>query len=344
MKRHTSVLLAIGIVLALCLLALGSCGMSSAIGTQTHEGEQDHVHGQWEDEMPPLSAVALGEGQKLRVVASTSIVADVVQNVGGERIELTVLIPPGTDPHTFEPTPRDAAAVADAHVVFINGAGLEVFLDRLLESAGGSVPVVPVSAGLNLLHAGDHEEGGEQEADHEHGDYDPHVWLDPENVALWTQNIERALQALDPAGAGLYEANASTYRGELEALDAWILEQVRQIPEQDRLLVTDHRVLTYFAQRYGFEQVGAVLPGYSTMSAPSAQELAALQEDLAAYGVRAIFVSQTVRSSLVEQVVADAGVQLVYLYTGSLSEAGGPADSYLELMRYNVSAIVQALR
>ncbi len=288
------------------------------------------------NEQPPngsLSPVALGAGEKLRVVATTSIVGDVVQNIGGDRIELTVLMPPGTDPHAFEPTPQDAAAVADGHVLFANGAGLETFLEPLLASAGEQTPLVSLSASIDLLHL-----EGEQ------GEADPHVWFDPHNVILWTHSIEQALSALDPANGATYRANGEAYRAELEALDAWIEEQVAQIDTVDRKLVTDHAAFNYFAHRYGFEQVGAVFPGFSTLAAPSAQELSELEEAIRASGVRAVFVGVTVNPQLAQQVAEDTGIMVVPLYTGSLSGPEGPANSYLALMRTDVSAIVAALR
>lgn len=305
--------------------------------------------------MPTLSPVTLRAGEKLRVVATTSIVADVVKNVGGELMDLTVLMPLGTDPHTFEPTPQDVVAIAEAHVVFVNGAGLEVFLEPLLESAGtGEARVVPVSYGVELRKPegepedisfpSDLQSGGEAELQHEHSEFDPHTWFDPNNVMVWTQNIEQALSALDPDHAEVYAANADAYRAELQELDAWIQEQVAQVPEADRQLVTDHMAFTYFVHRYGFEQAGAVVPGYSTLAAPSAQDLAALEGAIRQLGVKAVFVGRTVNPGLAQRVARDTGIRLVFLYTGSLSEPGGPADTYLSLMRYNVSAIVNALK
>jgi ABC-type Zn uptake system ZnuABC Zn-binding protein ZnuA len=290
------------------------------------------------DEMPSLSPVALGEGERLRVVATTSIVADVVQNVGGDLIDLATLLPLGADPHAFEPTPQDAAAVAGAHVVFANGAGLEVFLENLLASAGEGVAVVSVSSGIELLDLG----AGHDE--HQHEGADPHVWFDPNNVIVWTHNVEHALSALDPANAGAYKANAEAYAAELKALDGWIQEQVAQVPEGNRKLVTDHASFGYFARRYGFEQVGAVFPGYSTLAEPSAQELAALEEAIRTHGVKAVFVGLSVNPTLAERVAEDTGTQVVFLYTGSLSEPGGPAGDYIAFMKYNVAAIVEALQ
>jgi len=285
------------------------------------------------DEMPPLSPVPLGEGEKLQVIATTSIVADVVKNIGGDLIDLTTLIPPGSDPHTFEPTPRDAAAVAKAHVVFINGAGLEQFLEPLLESVGGTEKITSVSYGIEL-----------RRLDGEHGQADPHVWFDPYNVIVWTHNIEQALGALDPDNASAYTARARAYEAELRELDAWIRDQVAQVPAANRKLLTDHKVLGYFADRYGFEQVGTVIPGLSTLAQPSAQELTALEDIIRRHNVKAIFVGTTVNPRLAQQIADDTGASLVFLYTGSLSEPNGPADSYLSLMRYDVAAIVEALK
>lgn len=304
-----------------------------------------HEAGHEADEMPQLHPADLKAGEKLRVVATTSIVADVVQQVGGDLIELATLLPVGADPHTFEPTPQDAAALAGAHVVFINGAGLELFLEDLLESAGEGVMVVPVSHGIELLKFEGEAEGEEEEAEHHHhGDTDPHVWFDPQNVSVWVNNIEQALVALDPGHAEAYKAGAKSYRAELERLDGWIEEMVAQVPQENRKLVVDHRALAYFARRYGFEQVGTVFPGYSTLTEPSAQELAALEEAIRGYNVRAIFVSTTVNPALAERVARDTGTKLVFLYTGSLSDPGGPADSYISFMKYNTGAIVNALR
>lgn len=298
------------------------------------------------DVMPSLTEVDLVSGEKLKVVATTSIVADVVSTIGGDHIDLTRLMPLGADPHAFEPTPQDAAAISGAHVVFVNGVGLEAFLDRLLANAGGDVPVVPVSEGIQLLafegdHGHDEEEGGTGD---DHGEYDPHTWFDPANVQVWVGNIESALIALDPVHAADYGVNARAYRAELDALDAWIREQVASIPQDRRELVTDHSVFTYFAHAYGFEQIGVITAGSSTLSEPSAQELAALQEVIAEHGVPAVFVSTTVNPRLAEQLAGDTGIQVVPLYTGSLSDADGPADTYLAFMRYDVGRIVEALR
>ncbi len=333
-----------GVLLAGCAIAgLTNCQRSaSQVGDVNREHDEDAL---LNDAMPELQALNLPTGERLQVLATTSLVADVVRQVGKERIELRVLVPLGADPHAFVPAPQDAAAVANAHVVFINGAGLETFLEKLLASAGADVPIVPVSSGVQLLEGIAAETEAEAHADAAHAhEGDPHTWFAPQNVMVWAQNIAHALSALDPANAASYVANAAAYTQELEALDAWIRTQVAQIPETNRKLVTDHTVFTYFAHTYGFEQLGAIFPGYSTLAAPSAQELARLEDAIRQFDVPAVFVGVTVNPSVAEQVARDTGVQLVLVYHGSLSEADGPADSYLAFMRYNVKAIADALR
>jgi manganese/iron transport system substrate-binding protein len=283
---------------------------------------------------------AVGQPGKLQVVATTTIVGDVVRNIGGNDIQLNVLLPPGSDPHSFDPTPQDAAKIAKANLIFANGAGLETFLDSLLKNAGSQAQIVAVSDGIQLIRFQSNLPGEESGP----GGGDPHTWFDPQNVKVWVQNIEKALSAKDPANAQTYAANAQRYKQQLDELDSWIQAQVGQIPPGQRKLVTDHEAFTYFAIRYGFQQVGAIVPGYSTLAQPSAQELAALEDAIRSLGVKAVFVGETVNSNLAQRVAQDTGVKLVYLYTGALSDSNGAADTYLDFMRYDVSQIVNGLK
>ncbi len=246
-----------------------------------------------------------------------------------------VLMQPGVDPHSYIPTPADTAAVHDAHVVFANGLGLEAFLDDLLVNAGGGAAVVRLGDGLSVREApGD---------DHEHGEADPHVWLDVRNVIHWVEMAAETLSDLQPSNAEAYRENAAAYSRELDALDAWVVEQVATIPQARRTLVTNHPAFGTFADRYGLEQVGAVYP-IGPSAEPSAQEIAALEDTIRAYGVPAIFTESSVSPKLAQQVARDTGARLVPLYSGSLGGPGSGAESYLELMRYDVTAIVEALR
>lgn len=281
----------------------------------------------------------------LHLMASTNIVADVVRNVTGEEVPIEALLSVGSDPHTFEPAPQDLAKLSEADLVFLNGAGLEASLEKFLDQNGSPRRLVSLSDGIPLIHFQGGEDEHEAENEHKHvGEYDPHVWMDPNNVLIWVEHILAALVEVDPTHASIYRANAQMYRQKLIELDAWIREQVALIPIQNRLLVSDHMVLGYFAQRYDFHQVGAIIPSISTLSEPSAQDVAALEEEIVAQKIKAIFVGVGFNPALAERLARDTGVQVVFIYTESLSEAAGPAATYLEYMRYNVSAIVSALQ
>ena len=290
-----------------------------------------------------LKPVSLGAEEKLKVVATTNIVGDVVGRVGGDLIDLATLMGVGGDPHSYIATPADTAAIHDADVVFANGAGLEEFLDEMLDQAGGSAIVVHVSDGLDLLTSEGYPEQEAKEADHKNEGSDPHVWFNVQNVRHWTDVIGASLISLDPANAETYTTNATAYDKELGELDRWIVEMVASIPEPRRMLVTNHPTFGYLADRYGLEQVGVVYP-VSPSAEPSAKEIAALEDAIRNRQVEALFTEETVSAKLAEQVALDTGVQVVALYTGSVGGPGSGAESYVDLMRYNVSAIVMALK
>ncbi|MEJ2757881.1 MAG: metal ABC transporter substrate-binding protein [Anaerolineales bacterium] len=284
------------------------------------------------------SPVASTTGQPL-VVASTTIVGDVVQQVGGSQIDLRVLLPVDADPHSFSPAPKDVAMVESAALVFLNGFNLEESLADLVK-ANATGQIVYVSDGISPIEIGDHAHAGGSA----HSGDDPHVWLDPRNVQVWVDNIAAALSEMDPDHAADYRANADAYLAELADLHTWLSEQAASIPADQRVLVTDHESLGYFAKAYGFTIVGVIVPGGSTLAEPSAQAIAALEETIQQTGTRAIFVGTTVNTQVAERVAADTGAALVPLYTGSLSAADGPAATYLDLMRYDMGAIVGVLQ
>jgi ABC-type Zn uptake system ZnuABC Zn-binding protein ZnuA len=267
---------------------------------------------------------------RLDVLVSTEILGNVVATIAGGSAHITVIIPSGTDPHAFEPTAQDAARMERADLILVNGLNLEEPLLPLLQAATDRV--VSVSEGIAAIESV--EEPGA----------DPHVWMNPLNVKVWADNIAQALSELDTEHAAAYATNAEAYKAELDALDAWALEQLSQIPPEARVLVTDHEAFNYFASHYGFRIVGALIPGYSTVSEPSAGQLAELEQAIRQMGVKAIFVGVSLNPSLAERVAADTGILLVPLYTESLSGPDGPAFSYLELIRYDVMAIVAALK
>jgi ABC-type Zn uptake system ZnuABC Zn-binding protein ZnuA len=425
----------------------------------------------------------------LNVLAVETFLAEIAQNVTGERATVRSLIPLGLDPHAFEPTPQDVAKIAESNVLILNGAGFEEWAAETLENAGGERTVIEASAGLTSREAREGEEAtmtpeekaeavcvdlaektAEEEitagsdaasavelhnekeqahkgeaAEHEHaaellslklnasdggyagyvkfnaaedgeyviavnggtlavvdangaemeveealplacaglnggilldlepGEYvislaglnnevtpffagpasghhhhhkgDPHFWLDPLNVVKYVENIRDGLIAADPEGKDIYTQNAAAYIAQLNDLDTWIKQQVASIPEERRLIVTNHESFGYFADRYGFTIIGSIIPSVSTGSLPSAQQLARLVDHIHATGAIAIFLETGSNPKLAEQIAQETGVKVVSdLYTHSISEKGGAAPSYIDMIKHNVNAIVEALK
>ncbi len=271
---------------------------------------------------------------KLRVVATFSVLGDLVQNVGGDKIELHALVAPGVDTHTFEPSPADNKILAEASVVFANGLEFETWLDDLYTSSGSKAERVAVSDGIEPLKV----EGNDR------SQFDPHVWHSVANAIQMTRNIRGALVKADPANASSYQANAEAYLAQLQELDSWIFNEVKSLPEARRKLVTTHDTFGYFADRYGFEIIGTVLPTSTEGASPSAQEVAAMVETVRAAGVPTVFAENVSSNTLLRQIADEAGVTAVAsLYTDALGPAGSDGDTYLKMMRYNVTTIVREL-
>ena len=297
---------------------------------------------------------ARGAQEPLRAVASTTIVADLVRQVAGERWRVESLLPAGTDPHAFEPTSREARAVAGARLVVLVGGGLEgVSLVSLVRSAALSARVVelaPAVAEARPAAAGHPPDGrGAAGAPHPPGaegrraELDPHFWTSVPHAIQAVRLITRALQEADPEGAPGYAARAAGFIRELEALDAWVRDRVAAVPVGRRLLVTNHETLNYFAAQYGFQVVGSVLPSASRLAEPSAAEAARLVEALRRLRVPAVFTETTLPAVVARRLASEAGVRVVELYSDSLGPPGSGADSYVGYMRTNVTRIVEAL-
>jgi manganese/iron transport system substrate-binding protein len=343
----SSVLVTAVLLLAACgrgaSLAPRSPGQSASVGAQPANTSRDA-------RLPDLRPASLNSGQKLRVVATTGIVGDVVKNVAGDSVELTTLIGPGQDPHTYQPTPKDLATIEKAHVVFINGFGLEEGLESTIDAAAGrGSPVVSVSAGIRPRRADGQPTAAPEVTPPgsagagQHVGSDPHVWFDPANVKVWVDNIQTTLSALDPGNAASYRANATTYARQLDELDAYIRTQVALIPGEGRKLVTDHEAFGYFADRYGFQVVGAVIPSVSTSAEPSAGELAALVDKVRSQKVPAVFIGTTTNPKLADLVARDTGARVLPLHTGETGPSGSGTDTYIGMMRANVDTIVKGL-
>lgn len=318
--------------------------LAGCASEKTSESSPDNDH---QDDLmlvlPELTPPDL-KGGKLRVVATTSIIGDVVAQVGGDAIELTTLIAPGQDPHGFNPTAQDLTAVTDAHVIIINGWDLEEGLIATLQNVAGDKPLIPISAGIMpLTLEGEHERGD----GHADQGVDPHVWLDPHQVVQWVTNLHAIFSALDPANADRYGANADRYRQQVADLITLYDEQLGQIPADGRQLITNHDALGYFARAYDFEVIGTVIPAASTLAEPSASGLADLVAAMTAAGSCTIFTETTANDQLAQAAAAELAhcesVNIVPLYTGSLGMPGSGADTYISMMETNLEAMTAVL-
>ncbi len=291
---------------------------------------------------PSLNAAPIAnqiDETPIRVLAVETFLADIAQNVAGNRLVIETLLPPGLDPHAFEPTPKDVAKIAASQVLIINGAGFEEWLAETIKNAGGERTIIEASAGLVPRQP---REGEEAEDKHES---DPHFWLDPINVIKYVENIRQGLIAADPAGKDTYTQNAEAYITHLKALDSWIRQQLSVIPDERRLIVTNHESFGYFADRYDFKIIGAIIPSVSADAAPSAQQMARLVEQIRNNHAIAIFLETGSNPQLAQQIAHETGVTVITdLYTHSLSAPDGPAPTYLDMMRYNTLTLVNALR
>ncbi len=275
------------------------------------------------------------------VLAVETFLADIAQNVAGDLFVVNSLIPLGSDPHAFEPTPQDVAVMSDADLILINGRGFEEWLDPILTSLPADAHIVECSAGLTARTPGT---GETALLDPDHTQGDPHFWLDPLNVIQYVYNIRDAFISIDPQNQAEYQANAEAYIRQLTNLNDWIVTQVAQIPPEDRYLVTNHESLGYFADRYGFQIVGAIIPSVSSGASPSAQQLADLVDRIQATGVRGIFLETGSNPQLADQIAAETNLNVTDLFTHSLSAPDGPAPTYIAMMQYNTTAIVNALK
>lgn len=290
-------------------------------------------------------AQAPAAGARLSAIVTYSILSDLVENIAGDQVNLTTLVGPGGDAHTYEPTPRDSAALAEADLVFENGLAFEGWIDDLYAASGSTATRVAVSARITPLPAGGaHADEAHADEAHADGEYDPHTWHSVSNAITMVETIRDALKTADAANAATYEANAAAYIAQLRELDAFVKEEVGKVAEERRKLVTTHDTFGYFADAYGFTIVGTALGASTEASDPSAGELAALVEEVRAAGVPAIFAENVSNPDLMATIAREAGVTLAPpLFTDALGEPGSAGASYIAMMRYNATTIVQAL-
>ncbi|MDT3720957.1 metal ABC transporter substrate-binding protein [Pseudomonas oryzihabitans] len=293
-----------------------------------------------------LLFVVAGQAQAapVKAVATFTVIADVVKQVGGDHVQVTSLVGPNGDPHAYEPTPADAQALKQADVVFMSGLHLEGWMDRLIKASGQARPPVVLSEGVKTREmADDEDEHGHDDHGHDHGGLDPHVWNSPLNVIVYTRNVVKALSDVDPADAALFKANGDRYIAQLEALDRYAREQIGQIPQARRKVLTSHDAFGYFADAYGVTFISPL--GLSTEAEASAQDVAKLIRQIKQEHVAAYFFENSNDPRLVQQIAKASGAQPGgELYVESLSPADGPAPTYAAMFRYNVDTLVKAMK
>lgn len=288
----------------------------------------------------PLIVEAAAPAASLKVVASFSIIGDLAREVGGDRVHVTTLVGPNGDAHVYEPKPADAAALASARVILVNGLGLEGFLPRLIAASGTKAAVADLTQGVAPLP--NPGAGGGSGERRDGGRYDPHAWQSVANAEIYVRNIAQAFCAADPAGCGGYRERAAAYERKLEALDAEVKAAIGAVPAGRRTVITSHDAFNYFQHEYGLRFLAP--EGVSTDSEASAADVAALIRQVKASHASALFVENITNPKLIEQIARDTGVKVGgTLYSDALSPPGGPASTYVKMMRYNVKTITDAI-
>ena len=269
------------------------------------------------------------------ILATETFLGDIARNIAGDRIKVETLLPATVDPHEFQPTPQDVVKITESQMLIVNGLGYETWLAKTLENISGQQLVVVATKGLmpNPDPSGEHPDG------------DPHMWMNPLNTIQYVKNIRDGLAQVDPAGKDTYIANADAYISKLKDLDQWVKTEVAQLPLEKRLLVTNHDALGYFAKAYDFKVVGAVIPSITTEASPSAQQMASLIDTIKRSGAPAIFLDIGENQTLAKQIASESGAKVITdLYVESISVADGPAPTYIDMIKHDVSIIVDALK
>jgi zinc/manganese transport system substrate-binding protein len=275
-------------------------------------------------------------GDRLRVVASFSILRDLAAHVGGDRVEVTALVGPGGDAHVYAPTPADARLLGAAGLIVVNGLGFEGWMERLAQAAASKAAVVVASTGIVARHAGPRHS-------RDAAGLDPHAWQSVRNAEIYVSNIRDGLVRADPPGQRIYETNAAAYLEELARLDAEIRHVVATIPPTRRKAITTHDAFEYFSADYGIAFTAA--QGVSTETDPSAMDVARIIRAIRAQQIPALFFENAVDPRLVRRIAAETGARVGgTLFTDTLSDAAGPAATYLDMMRHNIREIAEALR
>jgi len=265
---------------------------------------------------------------RIRAVASFSILGDLLRNVGGDRLEVATLVGPDSDAHAFSPTPADARTLGGAKAVVVNGLGLEGWMTRLVKASGSKAPVVVASQGIAARTL--------------EGAIDPHAWQSVANAKVYVANIRDGLSKADAAGRSRYEANAAVYLGKLDALEREVRAAIGRIPAERRKIITTHDAFGYFGAAYGLTLIAP--EGVSTDTEPSARDVARIITQIKAQKIPALFMENIVDPRLMRQIARETGAKVGgTLYSDALSGPAGPAATYIDMMRHNVGELSKAL-
>jgi zinc/manganese transport system substrate-binding protein len=287
-----------------------------------------------------LLPAAAQSPDKLKVVATFSILGDLVRHVGGERVEVATLVGPNGDAHVYSPTPADGRRLTEARIVFTNGLKFEGWIDRLVKSSGTKAAKVEAAKGVKPLKG--EEEGHGHGHDHGHGGLDPHAWQSIGNAKIYVANIRDALIAADAAGREAYEANAAGYLKQLDEVEAEVKGLVDGIPQERRRIITSHDAFRYFEDAYGIDFVSP--QGVSTESEASAKDVARIIQQIRREKIAAVFVENVSDARLMERIAKETGARIgERVYSDALSEPNGPAGTYIDMMRHNIRAFSAAL-
>lgn len=289
------------------------------------------------------AASAQQEAAKVKVVATFSILGDFVRQVGGDRIDLTVLVGRNGDTHVYSPSPADARSLAEAKVIFVNGLRFEGWIDRLVEASGTSATVVEAAAKVKPLEMDDdHGHHDDDHNHHAHGGLDPHAWQDVANAKLYVAAIRDGLTAVDPAGREVYATNAEAYLAKLDALEAEVKAAVAAIPPARRKVITSHDAFGYFARAYGLTFVAP--QGVSTDAEASARDVGRIIRQIKRDKIPAVFLENVTDPRLLERIARETGATIGgRLYSDALSDENGPAGTYIAMMEHNIKALSAAL-
>ena len=283
------------------------------------------------------TAGAQTNAPQVKAVATFSILGDVVRQVGGDRVDVFTLAGPGEDAHVFTPSPSHARTVADAAVVFSNGLGFEGWMTRLIRSSGYKGLHTVVSQGVEAM-----KENRKHGHGHSHGHHDPHAWQNPKNVMLYVGNITKGLCEVDAQGCDSYQANARTYTERLRELDREVHAAWNGVAAGRRKVITSHDAFAYYGQAYGVQFLSP--QGVSTEAEASARGVARLIRQIKAENIRALFVENISDPRLIEQIARETGIQSSgVLFSDSLSDERGPAATYIDMVRHNTAALIDAI-